>query len=361
MHGRASCVVRWVTVLGLIIATSLGGVIASSGEPASATTTSCGSAGYHGPIGCILLSGSSWAPTVADLGDLNVYNNSDNLNHFGPDRGFTYEYQCTELAVRYAYYVWGEGKGLSKPEAAWDTAGWDGAAEDMWSVAPRLAVPLQQIANGAGAPQFGDLIIFGEPKGSSGPGHVGVVTGVSGTHLYFVGENQANAPAKAWIPINAANHASSGGDFSTSLVPIGWLRPVRPKIVSVSSIQAAQTQTIAIKGSGFGTGSPFNGDRPCVRFTDSTAGGMIGWNAGHVNPLGQPSNSGGSCSSSQGNDADQITLNVTSWTNTQITISGFTGAYGAGYWVLSPNDAVTISVWNAQSGSGPANLSSTVS
>ena len=51
---------------------------------------------------------------------------------FGP------EFQCTQLALRYAYYAWGE-------PANWGA----GAAYGMWTTGPNLPIPLQQFANGA--------------------------------------------------------------------------------------------------------------------------------------------------------------------------------------------------------------------
>jgi hypothetical protein len=168
----------------------------------------------------VLLSGSAWAGALADVGDLDVYNNGTNLDYLGPDHGYSWQYQCTELAIRYAAIVWHEGSNFSSPEKAWYNAGWSGSAVNMWTIAPKLAVPLQQIPNGSGAPHFGDLIIFS----GADVGHVGVVVKVSDGRLYFVGENQASAPAEAWIPINGSNVASPGGGFSDTLQPLGWLR-----------------------------------------------------------------------------------------------------------------------------------------
>ena len=49
-----------------------------------------------------------------------------------------------------------------------------------------------------------------------------------------------------------------------------------------------------------------------------------------------------------------MTLNITSWTNTEIVVSGFTGSYGSGNWKLNSGDIVDVQVWNAQSGEGPS-------
>jgi hypothetical protein len=207
--------VMCLTAAMTLVALSLAAV------PPAGAVTSCAPAGYQGPIGCVLLAGSAWAPSLASLGDLNVYNNGTYLRHYGPDNGYASEYQCTELAIRFAAIVWHEGSNLAAPEDAWDKAGWNGAAQDMFAIGPKLPIPLRAIRNGTGAPQFGDLIVF---SASDDIGHVGVVVKVSGGRLYFVGENQSAAPAEAWIPINSSNEASAGGDLGGGDVPLGWLR-----------------------------------------------------------------------------------------------------------------------------------------
>jgi len=221
----------------------------------SSPTAGCGSAGYSGPIGCVLVYGSDWAPSLAGLGDLNVYNNGTNLNHFGSDVGYTYQYQCTELAVRFADVVLHEGN-----ENSWYNAGWSGAAQDMWRVGPSLPVPLQQIANGAGPPRLGDLLIFTE---SGGPGHVGVVQGVTGGRLYFVSENAYSAPGLTSIPINSQNVATASG-FSNTLTVVGWLRgsgAETPTITDVSPDSGYVGAHVTITGTNLAdaTSVSFNG------------------------------------------------------------------------------------------------------
>jgi hypothetical protein len=83
------------------------------------------------------------------------------------------------------------------------------------------------------------------------------------------------------------------------------------------------TQTVVITGSGFGTQSPYTGDSQFILLHDVDTG----WNAGFP--------------------GDLVTLNVASWTNTRIVISGFTGLYGRNNWVFRPGDHVVVSVWNA--------------
>jgi hypothetical protein len=119
-----------------------------------------------------------------------------------------------------------------------------------------------------------------------------------------------------------------------------------PVITSVSSISPTPTQTITITGTGFGTLSPFNGDSPYIRISDVTRE----WNAGSTRDPG----------------SDLVTLDVTSWTDTQITVAGFTGDYGAPpysvpyNWTLNDGDTVDIQIWNAQTGAGPAQFNAVV-
>jgi translation initiation factor IF-1 len=102
-------------------------------------------------------------------------------------------------------------------------------------------------------------------------------------------------------------------------------------ITSVSPILPQQTQTITINGSDFGTQAAYTGDSNYIELIDSTG---TSWNAGH--------------------GSSAVTLAVSSWTNTQIVLSGLSGAYGTNGWCISPGDQLSVKVWNAQSGHGPA-------
>jgi hypothetical protein len=110
-----------------------------------------------------------------------------------------------------------------------------------------------------------------------------------------------------------------------------------PIINNVSKISAIQTQQITISGQGFGNQIPYNGNSKYIEVSDVTGD----WNAGYSGDLGQTTN--------------DIALNVTNWTNSQIIISGFTGKYGN--FSLHVGDKMLIKVWNAQSGVGPASCS----
>lgn len=127
-------------------------------------------------------------------------------------------------------------------------------------------------------------------------------------------------------------------------------------ITSVSTVTHLQTQTILISGSGFGTQAPFNGDLPCIEISDLTAG----WSAGHADPANAPgTGTGASCSMPKSATVDLVTIQVSSWNDTAITITGFTGYYVSPY-VLTPGNRVRIQVWNAQTGAGPASYTTTV-
>jgi hypothetical protein len=113
-----------------------------------------------------------------------------------------------------------------------------------------------------------------------------------------------------------------------------------PTITMVSPILPQQTQTITITGSGFGTLQPYDGNSPSIRIHDVTGQ----WGAGHIGP----------------GDFDAVHLAVASWTDSQIVISGFTGAYGQNNWTLQLGDQVEVQIWNAQTGAGPAIYTLTV-
>jgi hypothetical protein len=103
-----------------------------------------------------------------------------------------------------------------------------------------------------------------------------------------------------------------------------------PAINSVSPILPQASQTITITGSGFGSQQPYSGGSKYIQISDLTAG----WNLAYA--------------------SDAVGLNITSWTDTQISIQGFTGPYGSNGWLLNNGDQALVQVWNAQTGAGPA-------
>ena len=131
-----------------------------------------------------------------------------------------------------------------------------------------------------------------------------------------------------------------------------------PEITSVSAVTPAAQQTIVISGSGFGTlATPFVGSLPCFAVYNQTAN----WYAGHIDPLNSGRTSFGACDAPLSVFGDIITVRITDWTDTSITISGFEGAFGTGTFVMSPGDLLRFYVTNAQSGRGPATAEVVVS
>lgn len=108
-----------------------------------------------------------------------------------------------------------------------------------------------------------------------------------------------------------------------------------PVITSVTPILAQQVQTLVIKGQALGTFGHFDKlDTPFLAIRDKSAG----WAAGRIIP----------------ENADDVTLNVSSWTDSEIIVTGFAGDYGKDTWLLHPYDRIEIAVWNPQDGAGPA-------
>jgi len=121
-----------------------------------------------------------------------------------------------------------------------------------------------------------------------------------------------------------------GGGSTSTYSPTPTPTPATPIITNVSKISATQTQTITIQGEGFGNREPYRGNSPYIEIIDVTTG----MHAGH--------------------DANWVQLNVATWTDGEIIISGFTGSYGGPGRSLQVGDQIQINVWNAQSGLGPA-------
>ena len=108
-----------------------------------------------------------------------------------------------------------------------------------------------------------------------------------------------------------------------------------PEITAVSPIMPRPDQTVVIRGSGFGLYTQYrNGNTPFIAIRDMTAR----WAAGRTIPQ----------------NSDDVTLDVKSWDDKAIIISGFSGAYGSGEWKLNVGDEIEVAVWNPQSGRGPA-------
>jgi hypothetical protein len=191
--------------------------------------------------------------------------------------------------------------------------------------------------------------------GSGNPTPTGTVTLSSSSYISATTSLSSGA-ATITVPANAlsagidtltANYSPDSNSSSTYNSATGSASVTvsgttsGPGIQSVSDMLPQQTQTITITGSGFGTHAAYNGDSAYIAIGD----GMT-WQAGYAN-------------SSMGID-DAVTLSISSWTDTQIVLAGFTGAYGSGGWTLNQGDQLSVNIWNAQTGAGPYTCSNIV-
>ncbi|HEY6470103.1 MAG TPA: CHAP domain-containing protein [Candidatus Dormibacteraeota bacterium] len=189
-----------------------------------------------GNYGSPLISGCAWATWVTNCSNLTAYGNGSGFENVGcgPPNGceFGPEFQCEELAIRYAYYAWGEPKN-------WYAYGATGGANTMWQAGPNLPVPLAQFANGAGTPPMqGDLMIFAPGWLGSywdGSGHVAVVRDVGPGYVDVVEQN-ATASGTDRFPLSGSRVTANG---YTPL--IGWLRETEQTPVELSASNVAGT------------------------------------------------------------------------------------------------------------------------
>jgi hypothetical protein len=108
-----------------------------------------------------------------------------------------------------------------------------------------------------------------------------------------------------------------------------------PEIISVTPVLPRARQKIVIKGEGFGLHVSYvHTDSPYLAIRDLTTH----WAAGRIIPQ----------------NSDEVMVDVESWTDTEIVVSGFSGDYGANGWRLAAGDELEVAVWNPQSGMGPA-------
>jgi hypothetical protein len=184
-----------------------------------------------GNYGQPLISGCTWATWVTNCQNLTAYGNGSSFDDVGCGTPFGCEFgpefQCTELAMRYAFYAWGE------------PAQWGGAAYQLWGAGPALPIPLEQFANGAGAPPMqGDLMIFGPGWLGSywdGSGHVAIVRDVGPGYVDVVEQN-ATSSGTDRFPLNGSLVTANG------YTPIiGWLRETEQAPVELTSSSVAGT------------------------------------------------------------------------------------------------------------------------
>jgi hypothetical protein len=107
-----------------------------------------------------------------------------------------------------------------------------------------------------------------------------------------------------------------------------------PVVTGVTGFSPDLDRPIVISGHGFGEQAPFSGDTPYLMISDVSRGWNAGSNRGEWIP-------------------NVVTVNVTSWTDDRIVISGFPSGYGQQGWSFGAGDTVGIQVWNPQTGAGP--------
>ena len=189
-----------------------------------------------GNYGAPLISGCTWATWVTNCPNLTAYGNGSGFNNVGcgPPNGCAFgpEFQCEELADRYAYYAWGE-------PANWYPYGAVGGASTMWQAGPNLPIPLAQYPNGGGTPPMqGDLMIFAPGwlgKYWDGSGHVAIVRDVGPGYVDVVEQN-ATSSGTDRFPLSGSRVTANG------YTPIiGWLRETEQTPVELASTNVAGT------------------------------------------------------------------------------------------------------------------------
>jgi len=238
-----SLATRLVCLVALIA--SVVGLSLSSASAASASGAFVlESQGACNGWGNVILPGSAYAPGIANAPSVygNLYGGSCANGYIAGTSAFGYEHQCTEFAVHWAASVWNVNPN------SWRSGGGFVDAEQMWSQAKTIP-GLVTIPNGAGAPQAGDLIVFTD----SSVGHVAVVAGVTGSSLYFVGQNQGEAEQHITI--------ANGNDVSPSTAS-SWLG-VRGSVLGW------------VRSSNSGGASPSSGTDRATAVVDPTNGVLI--------------------------------------------------------------------------------------
>ncbi len=112
-----------------------------------------------------------------------------------------------------------------------------------------------------------------------------------------------------------------------------------PEIDSITRTGSGEDLTLTIAGKGFGPAPEGIGDNfssPFFVFTDYNAElpGSDGfpWNAGFCGL----------------NDCNEVLVNISSWSDTQIVMDGFGDFYGND-WVVNPRDEFCVGIWSSKS------------
>lgn len=155
--------------------------------------------------------------------------------------------------------------------------------------------------------------------------------GSSGTP-FEVGSNSTfivNTAGELYLSMNDNNFADNSGTWSVTITNAGVSSKIAITAVTFSDV-VGQNVRIDIKGTGFGSAPvsmPYSGNLQQFSFNDNTTHEdrtQVSFEAGHA--------------------GDAVFLNYSSWTDKEIVIDGFSGAYGYGAWYVSPGDVITIRV-----------------
>lgn len=126
--------------------------------------------------------------------------------------------------------------------------------------------------------------------------------------------------------------------LSTVLAAAPALAAPRPTVLkSFSNVTNAVTQTITLRGTGFGKHVPYSGTSNFIAFNNESRA----WQAGYA-PNG-----------------NHVGLVVVSWGPRQIVIGGFGGGIDAGHggYLLLSGDTISFQVWNPKTGAASAKCS----
>jgi hypothetical protein len=170
--------------------------------------------------------------------------------------------------------------------------------------------------------------------GSAAPGHQDLAAWASTVVTVTMTSNLAVPGTKSTAP-DASSSRARGGVSSSQSTPSSPPAPCRPKITAVGPFQANGSQTVVIDGSCFGAGNTTSAaDTAYFELSDLNTGWAGCWTDGH--------------------GEDWVTCDISSWTDHEVTFSGYTGYYGQDGFVVAKGDRIEVQVWNPQSGYGPA-------
>ncbi len=187
-----------------VAAAAVSAAMVSVAQPARAASV---------PWGTVLVPGSAWAGTYAALGNLNVYSNGNGNEDVSGLYGL--EYECFELAARWAQIAYGD------PHNHWHAY----YAYQMYDTGPQQTPAFLQRPNGGPwMPQFGDLLVFNQTSFDPA-GHVAVVTRVGGGYVDIVEQNWGDPDPTGHAALPIGGYVN--GVWDATYMSPRWGLPVR--------------------------------------------------------------------------------------------------------------------------------------